>query len=145
MIKNSVMAKSFQHIPLSPFLWTALVCCLALAGCSKSHILHTRQAEGGSVLYIDFERNPDPFQLETAGEKDDIQTIKILGFEGDKFLIDVAREKGEVMMRISGDGIDSRHCRTGEYAVMVREGDCLFSVILLTGPGSEYSLRITKL
>jgi hypothetical protein len=114
-------------------------------GCSPSHILRYEEDVSRDYTYIDFARNTGPFNIESQVGGEHIKYIKILGFEGDKFLINFKPLKGEPMYNLSGQGFDTKKCRTQMETVFVRDLETIISLALSAHPYGEYSLTITKL
>ena len=72
--------------------------------CSSSHILHTQKQVNRVYTYVDFARSSDPFEMKDSVGGDHISAVKILGFQGDKFLIEFTNVNGQVNYDIAGTG-----------------------------------------
>ena len=114
-------------------------------GCSPSHIMSYEEDVSRDYTYIDFARNTDPFTSESQVGGEHIKYIKILGFEGDKFLIEFIPFEGEPMYNLSGQGFDTKKSRDQMETVFVRDMETIISLSISAHPYGEYTVTITKL
>ncbi len=126
-------------------LFLTLILLITISGCTPSHVLHFKEDVSRDYTYIDFVRNPDPFVVRTSVGGEHIKTIKILSFEGDKFILEFTNHQGEVMFNIS-DG-DAEYKRMNEFSgtIIIRNLDSLVSIETSAHPYAEYTLTITPL
>lgn len=137
-----------QTINFTPKLWgtvLAVLICFLFSGCSPSHILHYKEDVSRDYTYIDFSRNPSPFQVTSFVGGEHTRYIKILGFEGDKFIVELTPAQGNTMFSISGQGFDTRQIHDGMKTVLVRDVETIISIALSAHPDGEYTLNINKL
>ncbi len=118
---------------------------LLFFSCSPSHVLSQIEHENQVFTYIDFQRNHKVYEISDSTETGLEKTIKILGFAGDKFLIEITPDKERVSMKIMGRGFDIRRCTDHVHTVLVRDPDSLFSISVSGETGIKYDLKITCL
>ncbi len=147
LVINTIMKQQpdshtiFQRI----ILFLSLVLPIAILGCSPSHILHFKKEVSRDYTYVDFVRNDDPFQVTTSVGGEHIKTLKIIGFEGDKFLIEFNNKKGKVNFNIPNR--DTVYKRINNYSgtILIHDLDAIVSIETSAHPYAEYSLKITPL
>lgn len=122
-----------------------LITILFIAACSPSHILHTRKQLGRDDTYVDFARNTDPFEISGFVEGEQIKAVKIIGFQGDKYLIEFTNQKGIVDFHITGTGAAYKKIDPFSGTIIVRDPDAIVSIETCARPAAEYTLRITPL
>lgn len=132
---------SISILRMGFFLFPTIV----LFSCSPSHILHYKENVSRDYTYIDFARNPDPYEITSSVGGEHIRYIKILGFEGDKFIVTLMPHKGDIQLDISGTGFDTRECQTRMETIFVRDLEAIISLAIHANPYGEYTLNINKL
>ncbi len=131
-----------------------LILCLGiilLQGCADSHVLHYREDVSRNWIYIDFSRNPHPYEIEAIVGGEHMTFYKVLGFENDEFTLTVETFKdieARVDWGITGDGInvESLPDKGGEEKkrVIVDAPEVIFTVDFSAHPNGSYKLRIEK-
>ena len=126
-------------------LFLTLVLLTTISGCTPSHILHFKKDVSRDYTYINFTRNPDPFVVRTSVGGEHIKAIKILGFEGDKFLLEFFNHIGKVNFNFSD--YDTEYRRINEFSgtILIRNIDSIVSIETSAHPYAEYTLKITPL
>lgn len=119
--------------------------CLLFYSCTPSHILHTQERTSREYTYVDFIRNQDPFSMHAQVGGEQIKAVKILGFEGDKYLVEFTRHKGEVKFNIQGEGILFKKTSARSGTIFVRNLDAIATIDTWAHPSAEYTLSITPL
>ncbi|MBU1341472.1 MAG: hypothetical protein KKE44_04275 [Proteobacteria bacterium] len=134
-------------LKIKRFALPIFICTLTLfLSCSPSHILNYKEDVSRDYTYIDFVRNPEPFKVTSEVGGEHIRYIKILGFEGDKFLVELTQIKGDVMFNLSGLGFDIKKCPANNIeTALVRDMETIISIAVYAHPYGEYTLTITKL
>lgn len=126
-------------------LFLVLMLLPAVSGCSPSHILNRHTGLSRDYTYIDFERNNEPFTAtESVGGKH-IKHLKIIGFEGNKFLVEFMNIAGTVMFDVSGTGLDYRKITPLSGTIFIRDLDTIVSIETWAHPAAEYTITVTKL
>ncbi len=118
-----------------------------LTGCS-SHRIHQWEDVSQDCTYISFVNKTTPFRLTSQVGGEHTSFIKVLGFEGEMFEVAHHSLAGEVMVGISGQGIeivDPGRTGTGKETVLVVDRESIFTVDLSAHPYGEYELTITRL
>lgn len=132
------MAKHFAFILLGM---------LVLAGCAPQHILHYREAVSRDYTTITFSENSSPFRHKSQVGGEHMSFVKVLGFEGDVFIVELTSAEGDVGCHITGEDIRVERDLSGgnKQTVTVLSGEVLFSVAVSAHPYGEYVLQISKL
>ncbi len=126
-------------------IFLILLLLITIAGCAPSHVLHVKNEVSRDYTYIDFVRNTDPFVVMTSVGGEHIKTIKIIGFEGDKFLLEFTNQKGDVIFNITDGGTDYKRINKFSGTIIVRNLDSLVSIETSAHPYADYTLKITPL
>jgi hypothetical protein len=122
-----------------------LLLCTGLLSCSKSHIIHTQEKVSRDYTYIDFVRNPDPLSLRTSVGGEHIKAVKILGFEGDKYLVEFTNHSGTVRFQVAGEGILFKKTDPNRGTIFIRDIEAIAAIETWAHPSAEYTLSITPL
>lgn len=128
-------------IPIIVLAFTAIF----LMGCSPSHVLYQIQDGKQFFTYVDFQRNHKTYELSDTVNPELLKTLKILGFEGDKYLIELSPQKDTLSFQVTGSGFDLRQCTDHMHTVLVRARESLFAVTVKGPSGTGYHLKITRL
>ncbi len=114
-------------------------------GCSQSHILHTQKRTSRDYTYVDFIRNPAPYEFTTLVGGEHVKALKILGFEGDKFLLEFDNKQGRVNFNIDSTGCEFKRLTPTSGSILIRDLDAIVTIETWAHPSAEYSLKITPL
>lgn len=119
---------------------------LLLAGCAPSHVFHTAEDVSRDFTYITFSQNSAPFQHASQVGGEHMSFIKVLGFEGEIYVVELTCKEGRCDYHISGDGvlIEKDPAGPDSRTVTVLARDALFSVAVSAHPYGDYALKITK-
>ncbi|MCW8331722.1 hypothetical protein MD588_23255 [Photobacterium sp. SDRW27] len=122
-----------------------------LVACAPSHVIRHTEALSRDYTYIDFSRNPKPFQHQdiVGGEHESL--FKVLGFQGERFSVVLKSIDGEIMYFVDGDQIlisnyfDSAEQKERGEEVEIIGQDSWFIISVYAHPYAEYLLTVTKL
>ncbi|WP_321492066.1 hypothetical protein [uncultured Desulfobacter sp.] len=142
MIKNRVRRRKLPGLVLF-VLMTLLV-----QGCSKSHILFQREGISRTWIYIDFTKNETPYENQSIVGGEHMTFYKVLGFEGDEFVVTVETIEGNVMWGVMGDQVNIepvRESNTEKKYVTVVDTEAIFTIDFSAHPFGQYKLTIEKM
>lgn len=131
----------YRHIYFTGIVFTVIF----LWGCSPSHVLYQTLGEKEAFTYLDFQRNHKTYEISDSIDSSLVKTIKVLGFAGDKYLIELSPEIDELSFEVAGSGFDIRLCTDHMNTVLIRERESLFSITVNGPSGTDYDLKITRL
>lgn len=116
-----------------------------LFGCGTSQVLYQTAQVSRDYTYLEFQHDDDPFELTTEVGGEHIKVLRILGFEGHKFLIEFTQIKGDLFFNISGTGVDFKKISPYCGTIMIRDMDAMAQIEMSAHPHAAYTLRVTKL
>lgn len=116
-----------------------------LFSCSQSHILHTQEQVSRDYTYVDFVRNQASFEMRGSVGGEHINSVKIIGFQGDKFLIEFTNVKGRVNFDVAGTGTEYKKNGRQSGTILIRDLEAIATIETSAHPSADYILRITPL
>jgi hypothetical protein len=120
-----------------------LVALLVLtAGCSSRHIIHQQVAMSRDFTYIEFSRDTTPYIHRGPVGGEHSTFIKVLGFEGDCFTIEM-QQKGDAGFTVFSEGGQVERDKS-LYKVTINAPSDLFTIDISALSYADYVLTITK-
>ena len=112
------------------------------AGCSNRHIIYQHVALSRDFTYVELSRDTTPYvhQGQVGGEHSTY--IKVLGFEGDCFTVEM-QQKGDAGFTVFSEGGRVEKDRSF-YRVAVNAPSDLFTIEISALSYGDYVLTITK-
>lgn len=113
-----------------------------IAGCSNRHIIHQQATVSRDFTYVEFSRDRTPYihQGRVGGEHSTY--IKVLGFKGDCFTVEMQQE-GDAGFTVFSEGGQVERERS-LYRVTVIALSDLFTIEISALSYGDYVLTITK-
>lgn len=113
------------------------------AGCSSRHIIHQHVALSQDFTYVEFSRDKTPYIHQgQVGGGEHSTYIKVLGFEGDCFTVEM-QQKGDAGFTVFSEGSQVERSKP-LYRVTVNAPSALFTVNISALSYGDYVLTITK-
>lgn len=126
--------------------------CVLPAGCGffdglfgPPQVLFQKQALSRDFTYLEFARERTPFKIETEVGGEHIKTIKIIGFEGNKFLVEFTGISGNLSYHIKGEGTEFVEISPYSGTIMIRDMEAIAGIETYAHPYAAYTLIITPL
>ena len=130
-----------MKLQLLSFLLIILVAC----GCSTSHVLYKKESLSRDITCIDFQRNAEPFEIKTQVGGEHTKLIEVIGFEGNKFLIEFYKIRGDVNFSVDGEGLHYQPLNDLSGTICIRAAEAVAAIKMWAHPDASYRLLITKL
>lgn len=113
-----------------------------IAGCSNRHIIHQQVALSRDFTYVEFSRDTTPYihRGQVGGEHSSY--IKVLGFEGDCFIV-AMQQKGDAGFTVFSEGGRVERDKS-HYKVTVIAPSDLFTIEISALSYGDYVLTIAK-
>lgn len=118
----------------------AFLILFTLCGCS-GHLIHHWQETSRDYSYIDFARNSSPYTVSSRVGGEHITYVKILGFKGDHFTVEMQQE-GNAGFIVHGEG--ATVSKKGKIThVLIEATDTLVMIEISALSYGDYVLTIT--
>ena len=112
------------------------------AGCSNQHIIHQQGALSRDFTYVELSRDTTPYVHQGLVGGEHSTYIKVLGFEGDCFTVEM-QQKGDAGFTVFSEGGRVERDKSF-YRVTVNAPSDLFTIKISALSYGDYVLTITK-